>query len=60
MKTNAEFKKRVGVKLALFFIALVLLTMYSKSISNYVLDTYNDKLELVANRTTNNVNWIRY
>lgn len=60
MKTNAEFKKRDGVKLVLFFIALGLLTMYSKSISNYVLDTYNDKLELVANRTTNNVNWIRY
>ncbi|WP_411895865.1 hypothetical protein [Winogradskyella sp. A2] len=60
MKSKLEFNKKEVFKLALLLSVLGLITVYSKSISNYMLNSYNEKLELVANRSTNNVNWIRY
>lgn len=60
MKSKSSFRKIEDIKLTLLVIALGFVTIFSKSISNYVVKSYNDKIEFLASQTVEGANLIRY
>ncbi|WP_412561600.1 MULTISPECIES: hypothetical protein [Winogradskyella] len=60
MKSKSSFRKIEDIKLTLLVITLGFVTIFSKSISNYVVKSYNDKIEFLASQTVEGANLIRY
>ena len=60
MKSKSSFRKSEDIKLTLLVITLGFVTIFSKSISNYIVKSYNEKVEFLANHTLEGANFIRY
>lgn len=60
MKSKSNFRKIEGLKLSLLVISLGLVTIFSKSISNYIVEAYNDKVEFLASHIVEGANMMRY
>ncbi len=60
MNSKSNFNKSDGIKLSLFVFVLGLATIYSKSISNYLLESYNSKIEFLASNTFKGTYTIRH
>jgi len=60
MNFKSKIKIKEIIRICLFALIMSLVAIYAKSISNYLIDSYNDKVDFLASNTVKGRSLIRY